>query len=252
MKLRKKLKNQLKKKSKKQSKFQIGIIKIKKLFFLIAFILIIKIGKDKKIFTLNNINDSICFYINEINDLSDFHNSKFYCSKRKFIEISQLNEIENYKNNIDKIILKVKASKIENIIILIGLFPFLNDNSTIYFIAKTRKSYQVIKNLLKESINYKYKIIEINKNNLSFLCNNFNNSLNDNWKLIPSLSLLNNIRYIINNYYSKNSLNIFDSIIHFNLRNYISVKNSTFSYKYLKILMSKCYNIKIKRFFRYL
>ena len=224
----------------KKTKFLLGI-EIKNKFYLkiLVVILMIMICRDNKYFNTININSSVCIYINEVNDLLDLHNSNFNCLYTKFIDLSHLNEIENYKNKIDKFILKAKNSKVENILILIGLFPFLNDNSTIYCIAKTRKSYQIIKNLLKEAINHQHKIIEFKKINLFFLSNNFNDLLNYYWKFIPSLHLLNYIRYIINNYYSQNILYKYQRTINLNLKKYISEKNSTFSYNYLKILMGK-------------
>lgn len=246
MKLKRKLKNRLKlkknKKTKKNLKFQyeiIGII-IKSFLKILVVISMIVIFGAKNYFNINNDNSSDCIYINEANDLSDFHNHRFNCLYRKFIDISQLIEIENYKNKTIKFILKAKDSKVENILILIGLFPFLNDNSTIYFITKTRISYQIINNLLlKEIKNHLHKIVEFKKNNLFFLSYNFNDSLNYDWKLIPSLTILNNIRYIINNYYSQNNLELYERAVNLNLKKYISEKNSTFSYNYLKVLMSK-------------
>ena len=224
-------------KIKEKSKFLVIIKKINQPILINTKIIILVV-----IFLININNNnrrSFCIYINEVNDLSNLHYSYFNCLNLKFLDISKLIKIENFKNKIDKFLLKAKNSKVENILILIGLFPFLNKNSTIYFITKTKTSYQIFKNLLKESINHKHNIIKLKKNDLFFLSNNFKYLLNYYWELIPSLSILNNIRYIINNYFSQNNLYIYERAVNLNLKKYISKKNSTFSYKYIKELMSK-------------
>ena len=204
---------------------------LKLIIILNSFIIKIK-------FELNYIkiyNKKFCYFIDEKIKASIYIN--FNC--KNFIYIKYLNEIENYKKNLDMFFINGKNTKIENIL---SLFPFLKNNSVIFFRIKKISIYKLIKGLLKTKIRHKSKNILLYKSDLLYLYNHFNEFLHYEWELIPSLSFLNNIRYIINNYYDKKYIYIYDKIINFNLKIYIKKNKSFFSYKKIKKLMSKSLN----------
>ena len=166
----------------------------------------------------------------------------FKCSKKRFININYLNEIENHNQKIDIFILDSNSTRIENTLILIGIFPFIKNNSFVLLRIKSKLTYQTIKKVLKVRT-LKKKYIMLYKKDIMFLYNNFTTLLSYNWELIPSFSFLNNIRYIINNYYTDKFLDIYDTILNVIFKNYISKNKYSFSYENIKELMSKYFNI---------
>lgn len=182
-----------------------------------------------------------CYFIikSKNNLLKD---DNFKCSKKRFININYLNEIENHNQKIDIFILDSNSTRIENTLILIGIFPFIKNNSFVLLRIKSKLTYQTIKKVLKVRT-LKKKYIMLYKKDIMFLYNNFTTLLSYNWELIPSFSFLNNIRYIINNYYTDKFLDIYDTILNVIFKNYISKNKYSFSYENIKELMSKYFNI---------
>ena len=159
-----------------------------------------------------------------------------------------LTDLEKFEKGIDLAFLKVEKTKIENIIILIFIFPFLKKNSTVFYQIKNKKDYNLFHGLFKVK-NKKY-LYKINKSDLYFLMNNFNNSIYYDWEIILENELTNELRYLINNYYNETFLKIFDNSLNLNFNRYIKKKRSDLTINKISILMSKLLKYNIIRKYR--
>ena len=130
-----------------------------------------------------------------------------------------------------------KQNKIENIFILIIIFPFLKNK---IIITKKNSIYNLCKNLF--NIQNDKKIIII-KDLLNSFSQKFNELLFYNWEFLPNKNKTNYLRYIINHYYSKECLNIFEKSLNLNIRNYIDYHKERLSYEIIVDLMSKIISI---------
>ena len=196
-------------------------------YFFLIFKILIKSIEDN-----NSLEDyfaqTLCKYFhfernyNCYNNL--FNNTKIYDD---LIEINQ---------NID-LIINIKKTTIENIFLLIGIFPFLKNNSTLTFKIKDKKIFNIFK-----SIHRNKKIrreITINKYDFHIFNEKLNDLINYKWELIPNQNISKTIRYIINNYYNETSLYIFDKSLNFNFEYYIENNKYKLSKKQIKHLMCK-------------
>jgi hypothetical protein len=66
-----------------------------------------------------------------------------------------------------------------------------------------------------------------------------NNVLYYKWELIPRQFMLNNLRYIINNYYNEQNLVVFQESLNMNYKSYIQNNFKELSDKEIIILLSK-------------
>lgn len=160
------------------------------------------------------------------------------------------NTLNNYPNfikcNFCKNIIKVnkndlllinKKTKIENILILIQIIPFLRNN--LFLNLHDNKSlFRILKNIFSVNIIGNYEI-RIKKTDIYYIIKNFNEILNFKWEILPKIEIINSVRFIINNYYNEVCLDIFDKILNFNFESYILINKQKLSYKDIKILMSK-------------
>ena len=153
-----------------------------------------------------------------------FNNTKIY---DYLIEINQ---------NID-LIVNIKKTTIENIFLLIGILPFLKNNSTLTFKIKDKKIYKVFKSIHK---NKKLRReIKINKYDFHLFYEKFNDLINYKWEIIPNQNISKTIRYIINNYYNKTCLYIFDKSLNLNIKYYIENNKYQLSKEQIINLMCK-------------
>ena len=141
------------------------------------------------------------------------------------------------KNNFN-LLLSKKKTRIEIIFILIQTIPFINKK----IIIKKKKNQEIFE-ILKDVFQFK-KIIKknkiyIDKIDYDYFVQNFNRLINYMWEFYPNKILINNLRYIINNYYNENCLEIFDKSLNFNLEDYIKKNKRNFSFKDIYNLMSK-------------
>ena len=127
--------------------------------------------------------------------------------------------------------------KIENIFILIIIFPFLKENCTILYQIENRNKLNLYKNSFKGIRNMKY-LYTIYLNDLIDFIDNFKVFYFE-WEIIPHNNLINNLRYIINNYYNETLLNIFDKSLNLNLKRYIKNIRNNLSFNEFNNLMSK-------------
>lgn len=167
-----------------------------------------------------------------------FHsNINYNCSNDRLPNINFYDNIEEYKKNIN-IFLNIKKTKIENIFLLLAILPILKNNSTIIY----RINNKDIFNLFKKIFIYKKiknKIIKINENDFHYFNENFNHFLGYKWELIPKKNIINNLRYIINNFYNESCLEIFDKSLNLNFKYFIKKKKNKLSSKDINNLFSK-------------
>lgn len=178
----------------------------------------------------NYFSQSICklLYFNiNYKCLSKFKNYDFY------------EDVLEINNNIE-LLMNIKISKLESIFLLLGIIPFLKNNSTLSYKINSKEIYNHVKKIFKnKKINH--KIIKLNFNDF----NNFNEKidelLNYKWELIPEKVMLDNLRYVINNYYNESNFNKFQKSLNTNYDFYIQRKRKEINYIDLISLLSKCY-----------
>lgn len=202
-------------------------------FFLLFFIIVIIIDEDCHKKDINNLEDyfsqSICkilyFTINYNCSLKLFSNNDFY---EDIIEINR---------NID-LLFNIKITKLENIFLLLGIIPFLKNNSTLSYKINNKEIYNFFKEIFKnKKIHHKF----INLEYIDFKTFNekMEDLLNYKWELIPEKFILDNLRYIIDNYYNESSFDIFQKSLYMNYNFYIQLKKKEISYNNLINLLSK-------------
>ena len=204
------------------------LIKFETLFFLIF---IIYICNKKKINCKNTFEDYFNLILCKFLNIEENNN----CNKI-FNNINVNDNIYEITKNIE-LLLNKKKPKIENIFILIGLFPFLKNNSTIMFKINDKEIYILFKCIFKNR-----KIRKINNISIydyPILEENFNDLINYKWELIPNHNIQKILRFIINKYYNETCVDIFDKSLNFNLKNYINNRKKELSIKQIKQLMCK-------------
>ena len=139
------------------------------------------------------------------------------------------------------LLLNIKYTKIESIFLLIGILPFLKNNSTITIQINDKTIYKLFKNVFN---NKKFrKTIIINQFDFHFLEEKLIDLINYKWELIPELNISQTMRYIINHFYKEIYLNNFDQLLNLNFKYYIENKKSELTNEQIKELMSKFYLI---------
>ena len=188
---------------------------------------------------------SILYRLN--NRKFEFYYSKYLCSLLILSNSNTcVNEIlNNYdffyyvKDTRKNVILSInnrRGSLIENIMIIIGIIPFLNEKSVIIYhinTDETNKIYQI----LFDYKNISYGKIYIDFNDFKTVKKKFNILIDYIWEFIPQKKLLDNIRYIISNYYDDSCLYIFEKALNRNYEYYLKKKNVSNSL--IKELVSK-------------
>lgn len=116
--------------------------------------------------------------------------------------------------------------------------PFLKNNSTLIYKINNKEIYNLFKNI---SINKKIKKknIIINSKDFHYFNENLNYFLNYKWELIPKQNILNNLRYIINNFYNGSCLEIFDKSLNLNFKYFIESEKKVLSSNDINNLFSK-------------
>jgi len=158
---------------------------------------------------------------------------QIYTNKNFYDYIEQNDKTINLKINL-------KKTKIENILILIGIFPFLKNKSKILYKFNNKEIYYLFKNIFINKI-IKKRFITINENDFHYFINNFNDLINYKWDLIPDEDIINNVRYILKKYYNEFCIEQFDKSLNKNIKNYIDNKKKIMSFKTIKKLMSKLF-----------
>ena len=147
------------------------------------------------------------------------------------------NNILDINNNVN-LLINVKKSKLENIILLLCIIPFLKNNSTLIYKIENKEIYKLFKKILYKKI--KYKQIKLQYNDFHSF-KKIKKLLNYKWELIPKQLMINNLRYIINKYYNEHNLDVFQNTLNMNYKSYIQNKMNKMTYKEIKNLLSKYY-----------
>jgi hypothetical protein len=147
--------------------------------------------------------------------------------------------IKDVKKNVNLSINIKKASLIENIIIILGIIPFLKNNSIIRYDINTYETNKIFRTLFNYK-EIKYGKIFIDFSDFQTVKKKFNNLINYIWELIPQKPILDNLRYIIDNYYDDSCLNIFEKALNRNYEYFIKNNKKTVSTNsFKKKLLSK-------------
>ena len=88
---------------------------------------------------------------------------------------------------------------------------------------------------------FKNKIINndyifIDNNDYYYLTQKFDDIINYEWEFIPNKILIDNLRFIINNYYNEKCLRIFEKTLNYNFKIYIEKKKFFFSFQEISYL----------------
>ena len=140
----------------------------------------------------------------------------------------------NIKNNLDYF---YEKTKIENIFILLSIFPFLKKEIRITKQNPLFHLYQQIFNVTND------KIIKLNKNNKTIFPSNFKNLLHYKWEILPEINITNYLRHILYHYYPEQYLNIYEDSLNLNIKFFINDNINRLSYDSISDLMSKLNNI---------
>lgn len=147
--------------------------------------------------------------------------------------------LDEYKNIFDLINKKKmydlfrNKNQIENIFILISIFPFLKKE-----IILTKKN--TLYNLYKKILNIKNnKVIKIYKNNKTDFSLKFKDLLYYKWEDLPNKNKTNYIRHILYHYYPEECLYIYEKSLNLNIKYYIDNNREKISYEFITDLMSK-------------
>lgn len=207
------------------------------LFIKISIIILILSKSFNKINKITDDNNTLDYYFSySICTLLYFANY-YNCSDNIFINNNIYEDIVENEQKIS-LFINIKKTKIENILLLIGIIPFLKNYSTITYKINKKEIYKIFKNIFKNK-KIKNKIIKISEYDLNYLLEKFNDLINYKWEFIPNKELLNNIRYIINNYYNNSYLEIFDKSLNLNFKYFLRSKKDYLSLRELNALMSK-------------
>ena len=86
----------------------------------------------------------------------------------------------------------------------------------------------------------KYKIIKFDFNDFNIFNRKINELLNYKWELVPGKFMLDNIRYVLNNYYNESNFEIFQKSSYMNYKFFIQNKKKEMTYEDVESLLSKC------------
>ena len=175
-------------------------------------------------------SQSICkllyFTLNYNCPMNFFKNAGFY------------NDILEINSDIN-LLMDNKREKLENIFLLLSIIPFLKNNSTLTYKINNKRIYKLLRMILKKKI--KYKVIKLDYNDFLSFNKKMKQLLYYMWELIPKQFMLDNFRYIINNYYNESNLIVFEESLNMNYKSYIQNNINEITFEEIKNLLSKFY-----------
>ena len=213
------------------------LVKNKKIFTLFIKIIIITLFLFLKI--NKNKNKTLKYYFS-------YYICKFFIFKENFNCTNQIFKNKNFYDNIKEknksinYIINIKKTKIENILILVGIVPFLKNKSYILYKINNKEMYNIFKKIFIDK-KIKNRFIKLNEYDFHYFIENFNDLVNYKWKLIPDKNIIDNIRYILNNYYNEFCKELFYKSLNLNFKNFIHNKKDILSFKAMEKLMSKLF-----------
>lgn len=204
-------------------------------FFVLFFIIAIIFEEVNHKKDINNLKDyfsqSICKIL--------YFTINYNCSLKLFTNKDFYEDIKEINSNID-LLINIKISKLENIFLLLGIIPFLKNNSTLSYKINNKEIYNFIKELFKNK-KIIHKIIKLDFIDFKAFNEKLEELLNYKWELIPEKIILDNIRYIIDNYYNESNFDIFQKSLNMNYNFYIRLRKKEITFNNLVNLLSKCH-----------
>ena len=173
-------------------------------------------------------SQSICQFL--------FYSMNYKCSINFFTNDNIYNDIIEINSNVN-LLMNIKKSKLENIILLLAIIPFLKNISTLSYKINNKGIYKFFRKILNNKI--KYKVIKFDYNDLQTFNKMMKNLLYYEWELIPTKCILDSLRFIINNYYNETNLDVFQKSLNMNYKSYIQNKKIEMTYDEIKNLLSK-------------
>ena len=164
----------------------------------------------------------------------------YNCPTKIFSSTSFYDEILEINRDIN-LLINVKISKLENILLLLGIIPFLKNNSTLSYKINNKEINFFFKKAFKNK-KIKYKFIKFDFNDLNIFNRKINELLNYKWELLPGKFMLDNIRYVLNNYYNESNFEIFQKSSNMNYKFFIQNKKKEMTYEDIENLLSKCFH----------
>ena len=172
-------------------------------------------------------SQSICQFL--------FFTINYKCSMNFFLNDNIYNDILEINSNVN-LLINIKKSKLENIFLILSIIPFLKNNSTLSYKINNKGIYKCFRKINKK---IKYKIIKFGYNDLFSFNKMMKKLFNYDWELIPKKLMLDNLRYIINNYYNDTNLILLQESLNMNYQSYIKNNKNEMNYNELKDLLSK-------------
>ena len=168
-----------------------------------------------------------------------YFNIGYNCTREIYTNTHFYDDIIEINENIN-LYINIKKTKIENIFILIGMMPFLKNNSSISYKINNKEIYKLLKNIFNNKI-IKNKIIKFDKNDFNIFNKKIYDLIYYKWEIIPDHNITDNIRSIINNYYNESCLDIFDKSLNLNFKYFIKNNKNELSIEDIENLLSKFY-----------
>lgn len=213
--------------------------KISKIYIIIIFFIIIYENnetKENKPFE-EYFKDNFCeiLTLNTHSDCLDslFTNYNFFSEWKEISQNRSILKFGHYQKKIENL----NASHIENLLLLIGVIPFLKNKSSIYFQINNKNLLDSLKGIFTTE-KIKNNIIKFTENDF-YSVEKLINLLNYKWEIIPSQNIINIIRHIIDNYYDESLLKALDDALNLNFNYYIKSNLKSLSEKESLNLMSK-------------
>ena len=118
-------------------------------FKIFAFFLIVNLLLESK--ALKTINNNLEYYfIQSICQLLSF-SLNYNCSMNFLMNDNFYNEIVEIENNVS-LLIDIKGTKLENILLLLGIIPFLKNNSTLFYKINNKEINKLFKKILNKKI----------------------------------------------------------------------------------------------------
>jgi hypothetical protein len=189
----------------------------------------------KKEYLPEDVNDLEYYFSHSLCQLLSF-SINYKCFENFFKNDNLYLDIFEINSNVN-LLMNFRKSKLENIILLLSIIPFLKNNSTISYKINSKGLYIFFKKVLKKRI--KYKKIKLDYNDLYLFNIRMKELLYYEWEYIPNQFILNNFRHIINNYYNETNSESFQNILNIYYKSYINNKKDEMSFEEINDLLSK-------------
>ena len=202
----------------------------------ILLFLIINLILEIKYYT-KEINNNLGYYFSQSICQFLFYTINYKCSINFFTNANIYNDILEFNSNVN-LLMNIKKSKLENIVLLLGIIPFLKNNSTLSYKINNKGIYNLFKKIFNKKIIS--KVIKFDYSDLYIFNKKMKKVLYYEWELIPKKYMLDSLRFIINNYYyNEENLDLFQESLNLNYKSYILNKKNEMTYDEINNFLSK-------------